>query len=78
MEPLGINGNPNAARIILEEFIDGRKPESNRTLQQSQDDENFLKNIMKKISENYAWNDKSSFSLMAGQNCSDMLVNIGE
>jgi hypothetical protein len=78
MEPLGINGNPNAARIILEEFVDGRKPESNRTLQQSQDDENFLKNIMKKISENYAWNDKSSFSLMAGQNCSDMLVNIGE
>jgi hypothetical protein len=78
MEPLGINGNPNAARIILEEFIDGRKPESNRTLQQSQDDENFLKNIMKKISENYAWNEKSSFSLMAGQNCSDMLVNIGE
>jgi hypothetical protein len=78
MEPLGINGNPNAARIILEEFIDGRKPESNRTLQQSQEDENFLKNIMKKISENYAWNDKSSFSLMAGQNCSDMLVNIGE
>jgi hypothetical protein len=78
MEPLGINGNPNAARIILEEFIDGRKPESNRTLQQSQEDENFLKNIMKKISENYAWNEKSSFSLMAGQNCSDMLVNIGE
>jgi hypothetical protein len=78
MEPLGINGNPNAARIILEEFIDGRKPESNRTLLQSQEDENFLKNIMKKISENYAWNEKSSFSLMAGQNCSDMLLNIGE
>ena len=74
MEPLGINDNPTASKLIMEEFIDGRKGESNAT----KEEQVIMNNILTKLSENYAWKEKSYFSEMAGQNCSDMLIHIGE
>jgi hypothetical protein len=74
MEPLGINDNPSASKLIMEEFIDGRKGESNRT----KEEQVIMNDTLRKLSENYAWNEKSYFSQMAGQNCSDMLLHIGE
>jgi hypothetical protein len=28
LEPLGVNGNPKASKLIIEEFIEGTKPGS--------------------------------------------------
>jgi len=74
MEPLGINDDPSASKLIMEEFIDGRKGESNRT----KEEQVIMNDTLRKLSENYSWKEKSYFSEMAGQNCSDMLIHIGE
>jgi len=74
MEPLGINDNPTATKLIMEEFITGRKGEFNAT----KEEQVIMSSILTKLSENYGWNATSRFPEMAGQNCSDMLLHIGE
>ncbi len=74
MEPLGINDNPTASKLIMEEFITGKKEEFNAT----KEEQVIMSNILTKLSEKYAWNETSHFPEIAGQNCSDMLLYIGE
>ena len=63
---------------MLEEFIKGKKFDSKGTVQRSSKEENILEEIKKKLKENYRWDGNTSLAEMAGQNCSDMLVQIGK
>ncbi len=74
METLGINDNPTATKLIMEEFVAGRKGEFNAT----KEEQVVMSSILTKLSENYGWNATSRFPEIAGQNCSDMLLYIGE
>jgi hypothetical protein len=78
LEPLGINQNSKAKQVMLEEFIKGKKFDSNQTLKRSNEEEDILNEIKEKLKENYDWNENTSFARMAGQNCSDMIVHVGE
>ena len=78
LEPLGLNNDSRAKNLILEEFIDGMKKSPNKTIQRSDDDIKVLEGINKKLEEYYGWNSEQSFVEMAGQNCSDMLIQVGK
>ncbi len=78
MEPLGINQDSKAKSILLDEFINGKKLDAKGAVQRSSKDESILEEIKKKLKENYSWDGNTSLAEMAGQNCSDMLVRVGE
>ena len=78
MEPLGANGNSQAEKLIDEEFIDGIKPGPNGTRKRTPAQIKKLESIKQKMREYYNWNEKSNFDLMAAQNCSDMIVEVGQ
>jgi hypothetical protein len=75
---LEINQNSKAKQVMLEEFIKGKKFDSSKTLQRSIEEEQILDGIKQKLKENYIWNEDTSFARMASQNCSDMIVHVGE
>jgi hypothetical protein len=78
LDSLGISDNPKAIKLILEEYIYGQKTKYNKTSQELQEEALFFKEITKTFFENYKWNAKTPVSEMVGQNCSDMLVQIGK
>ena len=75
---MGINNDSKAKKVMLEEFIKGKDYDSNKTLQRSKVDEDILDRIQQKVREYYGWDGKTSFAEIGGQNCSDMLVRVGE
>jgi hypothetical protein len=78
LEPLGINQDSEAKSILLDEFINGKKLDAKGAVQRSSKEESILEEIKKKLKENYSWDGNTSLAEMAGQNCSDMLVRVGE
>jgi hypothetical protein len=75
---LEINQNSKAKQVMLEEFIKGKKFDPSKTFQRSNEDEHILDEIKTKLKDDYDWNENISFSWMAGQNCSDMIIHVGE
>ena len=78
LETLEINQNSKAKQVMLEEFIKGKKFDSSNSLKRSIEDEHILDGIKQKLKENYNWTEDTSFARLAGQNCSDMIVHVGE
>jgi len=72
---LNINQDPMAKKVFLEEFVKGFK---NGKLERTAKEEEKLDVIKKNLKDNYKWNENQSVAEMAGQNCSDMFVEIGE
>jgi hypothetical protein len=64
-----------AKKVFLEEFVKGFK---NGKLERTAKEEEKLDVIKKNLKDNYKWNENQSVAEMAGQNCSDMFVEIGE
>ena len=75
---MGINQDPDAREVVLEEYIKGSKVETNKSKDQIEKERKILDDVKKKMEDFYSWNNKTSFAEMAGQNCSDMLVRVGK
>ena len=62
---------------MTEEFIDGLKPGPDGTKSRTPEEQNVLEDIKKKMKDTFQFNDQSKFVFAAGQNCSDMVVQVG-
>jgi hypothetical protein len=65
-------------RILLEEFISGPLQDENTVIQKTQKEMEMLKEIYQTLNSSYEWEETKYFGQMAGQNCSDMLVNVSK
>jgi hypothetical protein len=65
-------------KILLEEFISGPQQEENTVMQKTQKEIEMLKEIYQTLNYSYEWEETKYFGQMAGQNCSDMLVNVSK
>jgi hypothetical protein len=75
LESLDINQDPIAKKVFLEEFIKGSK---NGKLEITASEVDKLDAVKQKLKHNYKWNENLSVAKMAGQNCMDMLVEVGK
>ena len=74
LDTLEIRDNPEATKLILEEFIEGR----NASEPFNDKENNFLSEIKKNILKDYGADERKAFPLVSAQNCSDMIVQVGE
>jgi hypothetical protein len=74
LEPLKTNQNVSVENLVREEFISGILNES----QQRTKDEEELSNLAKTMPELYHTKDSQMFVRTSTQNCSDLIVDVGE
>ena len=74
LETLGIKENPEASKLILEEFVDGR----NAGQLYTEEDQKRLDEIKKNILNHFGVDEKKPLSIVSGQSCSDMIIQVGE
>jgi hypothetical protein len=74
LEALEVNENPEAMKLITEEFFEGRQ---NSSHVRTTEEEKILRRIAQKMS-NYTTDKKKSFVYMTSQNCQDMLLYVGK
>jgi hypothetical protein len=77
MESLGANDNLMAEKLIDEEFVSGIKAPNIGAQKRAPVEINMLKTIKQKLRENYNWNERTNFDLLAAKKCSDMIVEVG-
>jgi hypothetical protein len=76
VDPIGVNENHRALKILTEEFIDGKKPHPNASATRTAEEMKIFDELMAKLKDIYKWNGETSFALMAMQNCSDLFVYV--
>ncbi len=75
LEPLKTNQNVSVENLIPEEFISGILNESQ---QRTKDEEEVMSNLAKTMPELYHTKDSQMFVRTSTQNCSDLIVDVGE
>jgi hypothetical protein len=68
----------SSAQLLFNEFITGSPPGTNTLLQRTQAEKDILDEIYKNLNKTYGWDETQYFGKIAGQNCSDMLVQVGK
>ena len=76
LEPLGANDNLLAENLIQEEFVVGIYNETSR--QRTKDEEEMVSNLIQSMKMFYERKNSQKFVLASTQNCSDLIVNVGE
>ena len=74
LETLSISKNPVALKMIVEEFFDGR----NGSQLQKEEGQKIIDDIKEKILLYYGADEITPFPLVSGQNCSDLIIQVGE
>ena len=76
LEPLGVNNDSKALALLIEEFIDGYKQDTNTLMSRSQEDFNKIDALSANLEKFYNWNKRNAITQMATQKCSDMIVYV--
>jgi hypothetical protein len=75
LEPLGANENELAENLVREEFISGISSQSH---QRTKEEQEILSNLTQTMKEFYQTNTSRLFMQAYTQNCSDLIVYVGE
>ena len=74
MDQLGIVDDQRAVDLVMEEFIQGR---NNNSEELTLEDSKMLKNITKKMKEQFNFEMKSyPFTKIAGNKCQDVIIQV--
>ncbi len=76
LEPLGINDNHKAIKILSEEFIYGYNQGLNDSMARTVEDIRILDDLLMNLKNIYNRNENKSFVMMAMKKCSDMFVYV--
>ncbi len=75
LEPLGANENVLVENLLQEQFISGI---SDVSRQRTTEEEEILSNLTQSMKDFYQSKDSQMFARASTQNCSDLIVNVGE
>ena len=72
LSEIGINSDYEQSKLLFDNFFDGVEEELTMS------DEELLISLKNKLKSHFNWDEHiGDLSLTASQNCSDMLINIG-
>jgi hypothetical protein len=75
LEPLGANENVLVENLLQEQFISGI---SDVSRQRTTEEVEILSNLTQSMKDLYQSKDSQMFARASTQNCSDLIVNVGE